>query len=142
VGVSRLFVESGGYLLAEHILRTYGAMAPVISCRERLDEARLTRLLLFIDENLEGGFTVAQMARAIGMGVHSFARALRLATGRTPHEFVQDHRVQLAKGMLRERQKSLAEIALRLGFASQSHFTAVFRRSTRVTPNVYRRESL
>jgi AraC family transcriptional regulator len=142
MGVSRLFAESGGYLLAEHILRTYGAVAPVISCRERLDETRLTKLVRYIDENLEGGFTVAQMARAMGMGVHSFARSLRLATGRTPHEFVQARRVQLAKMMLREGRKSLAEIALRLGFAGQSHFTAVFRRSTRVTPNVYRRESL
>jgi AraC family transcriptional regulator len=142
MGVSRLFVESGGYLLAEHVLRTYGAMAPVISGRERLDEARLMKLVRFIDENLEGGFTVAQMAREVGMGVHSFARSLRLAVGRTPHAFVQARRVQLAKVMLRERQKTLAEIALRLGFASQSHFTAVFRSSTRVTPNTYRRESV
>jgi AraC family transcriptional regulator len=142
MGVSRFFVESGGYLLAEHILRTYGAMAPGVYRRERLDEARLRKLVRFIDENLERGFTVAHMAREVGMGVHSFARFLRLAAGRTPHEFVQARRVQLAKVMLRERQKTLAEIALRLGFASQSHFTAVFRRSTRVTPNAYRRESV
>lgn len=139
-GVSRLFVESSGYLLAEHILRNYATTAPRHSYRERLDEKRVAHLVRFVDGNIEGPLTVADMAGAMGMGVHRFARSLRLAHGCTPHQFVQVRRVQLAKMMLKEKGTSLAEIALRLGFASQSHFTTVFRRSTGVTPNTYRRD--
>jgi AraC family transcriptional regulator len=139
-GVSKLFVESSGYLLAEHILRIYAETAPILSYRERLDEKRLADLLRFIDENLESGLTVADMARAMGMGVHCFARSLRLAKGCTPYQLIQTRRIQLAKLMLREKQMSLAEIGFRLGFATQSHFTAVFHRSTGFTPKAYRQE--
>jgi AraC family transcriptional regulator len=138
VGVSRLFLESSGYLLAEHILRNYAGTVPLVSIRDRLDAALLAELARFVDENLEHGLSVRGMARAMRMGVHGFSRALRLATGGTPYRFVQARRLQLAKAMLARREMSLAEIAIRLGFASQSHFTAVFRRATGVTPQVYR----
>jgi AraC family transcriptional regulator len=139
IGVSKLFVESSGYLVAEHILRTYAETDPLKPCRDRLDDAQVAKLVRLIDESLEEGLSVAQMARAIDMGPHRFARLLRLVTGRTPHEFVQARRIELAKTMLEDGQMSLAEIALRLGFANQSHFTAVFHKATRITPNVYRR---
>jgi AraC family transcriptional regulator len=46
-------------------------------------------------------------------------------------------RVREAERRLRARQMSVAEVAFSLGFASQSHFTAVFRRLTGTTPKCY-----
>src|SRR5262245_61653729 len=47
------------------------------------------------------------------------------STGIAPHQYVLEQRIDRAKTLLSETALSLTEIAYRLGFASQSHFTAV-----------------
>ena len=91
-----------------------------------------------MDDRLETGLTVADMATGVGMGIHRFSRLLRLATGCTPYKFVQSRRLLLAKRFLKHNGSDLADIAVRLGFASQSHFSDVFHRATGLTPNAYR----
>ena len=138
-GVSRLLVESTGHLLAEYVLRKYAETASGALVRDRFADGDLARITRFVDEGLECGVTVAEMAAAMKMGIHRFSRLLNLATGYTPYQFLQARRVQLAKTFLRDNATDLAGIASRLGFASQSHFCEVFRRATGLTPNAYRR---
>jgi hypothetical protein len=66
-------------------------------------------------------------------------RRLKASTGLSPHQYITRMRVKRGKHLLKHTPYSLAEISFRLGFATQSHFTAVFRRYTGVTPRVYRR---
>jgi len=47
--------------------------------------------------------------------------------------------VELAKNLMRDRESSLSEIALRSGFADQSHFTRVFVQRAGVSPGAWRR---
>ena len=137
-GVSRLFVESTGNLLAEHILRNYANTTRAVRTRDGFTDGDIRRITTLIDEQLEGGITVAEMAHAVKMGLHRFARNLRRSTGRSPYQFVQMRRIELAKRLLQQNAVDLSEISARLGFASQSHFTEVFRRATGFTPKVYR----
>lgn len=138
-GVSRLFVECAGRLLAEHILRNYAEITRAVRLRDRFAEVDIRRITALVDAQLENGVTVAEMASAMRLGLHRFARSLRRTTGCSPYQFVQMRRIQLAKRLLRQNTVDLAEISARLGFASQSHFTDVFRRATGLTPNSYRR---
>ncbi len=59
--------------------------------------------------------------------------------GVAPHRSLLNRRVELAKDLLRSRASSLSEIALRCGFADQSHFTRVFTRRAGVSPGAWRR---
>lgn len=138
-GVSRLSVECAGSLLAEHILRNYADTTRVLRSRVRFSEVDIRRITAFVDGQLESGITVAKMAHAMRMGLHRFAQNLRRTTGRSPYQFVQMRRIQMAKRLLQQNAVDLAEISARLGFASQSHFTEVFRRATSLTPSAYRR---
>lgn len=138
VGISRLSLESIGNLLAEHVLRNYAVTAPIARQRERFSDSQIKRITSFVDDRLESGFTVMDMASEIGMGIHRFSRLLQLATGCTPYKFVQSRRLRLAKRFLQQHGPDLADIAVRLGFASQSHFSDVFHRATGLTPNAYR----
>jgi len=101
-GVSRLFVECAGCLLAEHILRNYGDTTRANRFRDRFAEADLQRITAFVDGHLENGVTVAKMASAMRMGLHRFAQNLRRSTGRSPYQFVQMRRIQLAKRFLQQ----------------------------------------
>jgi transcriptional regulator GlxA family with amidase domain len=46
-------------------------------------------------------------------------------------------RVERAQELLRETRTALAEIATKVGFETQSHFTSVFRRLAGATPKHY-----
>ncbi|RYG28612.1 MAG: AraC family transcriptional regulator, partial [Burkholderiales bacterium] len=62
----------------------------------------------------------------------------KAATGRTPFQWLQDLRIEMACGLLAATDMPIAQLALEVGFKSQSHFGAVFRRLTGTTPARWR----
>ena len=72
------------------------------------------------------------------MSQYRFARAFKQSTGIPPHQYLLSQRIERAKKLLTLTQLQIADISYQLGFASQSHFAATFRRFTKVTPKVYR----
>ncbi len=134
-----LFAESVGRALAVHLLRHY---APTLPDRGdthgRLTRSQLRAALEFIASHLAGNPSLAQIAAATGLSPSHFARRFKATVGLSPHQFLLQARIERARCLLRDRRQSLVEIALATGFASQSHFTAAFRRFTGVTPKRYR----
>ncbi|NTX04488.1 MULTISPECIES: AraC family transcriptional regulator [Myxococcus] len=107
--------------------------------RGGLSAAALHRVQLFIEAHLARTIRVEELAQRSGLSVFYFTRAFRQSTGMTPHAFVQQRRVERARELLLRTSRSLGDIALEVGFSSQSHFTTVFRRLTGLTPAVLRR---
>jgi AraC family transcriptional regulator len=68
------------------------------------------------------------------MSPFHFARCFKQTTGMTPHQFVTRERILRARKLLTSTEQPIGEIALSLGFASQSHFADVYRRITGSTP--------
>ena len=83
-----------------------------------------------IGENL----SVMRLAQEAALSPERFAKVFKASFGCTPYRWVQQRRVAEAVRLLNTTTKPIAEIALELGFASQSHFTQVFRQSTGTTP--------
>ena len=83
--------------------------------------------------------TVNELARECRISVSHFARSFRQTTGMTPHQWLTHHRVEVAKQILRDRNRELSDIALVCGFADQSHFTRVFSRAAGMPPGAWRR---
>ncbi len=71
------------------------------------------------------------LARDAGVHPVHLARAFRKAEKLTPGEYLQRLRVRAACHRLRERDYSLAAIAMECGFADQSHFARVFKKLTK-----------
>ena len=67
-----------------------------------------------------------------------FARLFKGATGQTPHQYVLRCRMARAKHLLTETTLPLHEIGARVGYADQSHFTALFRQYVATTPKAHR----
>lgn len=136
--ISRFYAESVGHVVAGHILRTYSDTRPQLKTPNGLSTAQLLALRRFIDERIEAGFGVIELASVVGLGAQRFAQKLRLATGLSPWRYVQAHRIARAQKMLTTGCIPIVEISGMLGFASQSHFTNTFRDHVGITPNNYR----
>jgi AraC family transcriptional regulator len=104
-----------------------------------LPKHRLRRATEFINDNLGRDIALAEIAASVEMSPYYFARLFKQSTGLAPHQYLLEQRVERAKVLLTETAIPLAEIAYQLGFASQSHFTSLFRRLTATTPKAYRK---
>ena len=89
--------------------------------------------------HLDGNLSIAAIADACHLSRSHFIRAFRHSTGATPHQWLLDERVALARRLLCHPGHTLAQIAVLCGFADQSHFTRVFTRREGVTPGRWRR---
>jgi AraC family transcriptional regulator len=103
-----------------------------------LDRRRLRRVLDYIDANLEGDLTLDLMASIACLSRYHFARAFRQAVGQSPHRFVSAKRLDRAKSLLMQGDRSLMDIALSLSFSDQASFTRAFRQATGQAPGRFR----
>ena len=135
----RLYAESLGTALAVHLLRQYGTVSskPVIP-KGGLASKPLLRVIEYINEHLQDELSLVELSRIAKLSPHHFATGFKASTGISPHSYVIERRISRARDLLLRKEKSISEIALAVGFSSQSHLTANFRRTTGVTPRKFR----
>lgn len=89
-----------------------------------------------IDDAPSAPVTLAELARLCGLSRFQVLRGFVKATGLTPHAYLMQSRLGLARRLI-ARQHSLADAAAESGFADQSHMTRLFIRNFGVSPGVY-----
>lgn len=109
------------------------------SSQGRLASWQEKRVKELIDENLTREISVSWLAGEIGLSESYFARAFRESVGMPPYQWLIERRVSRAKALMKDKGRSLTEIALSAGFADQSHFSRAFSRVTGMPPGVWRR---
>jgi AraC family transcriptional regulator len=141
----RLLAETLACSLAARLVQNHVSPSPVRAFRRitqgGLDRRRLSRVLEYIAANLEGDLTIDHLASITCLSRFHFARAFKAATGRSPHRYVSAKRLDRAKALLAQKDRSLVDIALALSFSSQANFTRAFRQMTGQTPGQFRRRS-
>ncbi|QCO18440.1 AraC family transcriptional regulator (plasmid) [Azospirillum brasilense] len=137
--MSLLFHDHLCSALATHLVTAYGRMSEggrggtLASWQER-------RVKDIIAANLHGEIRLADLAAECRLSVGHFVRAFRRTANTTPHQWLLQQRVEQAKTLMRERSRTLADVALACGFADQSHFTRTFSRLVGVPPRHWRRD--
>lgn len=135
---TRLYADTMSRTLALHLLRRHStAGAGAASDRIEMTARQLRITTDYVENHLEEDLSLGSIAAAPGMSPFRFARAFKKATGQSPRQYVIGRRIERAKELLRLGTFELAEIANRVGFATQSHFTAVFRKRCGTTPKRY-----
>ena len=135
-----LFADYIALAFHAHVLRTYGNVAVgSVSTRGGLAPWQLRRACDFIEANLDGDPSIADIAAECGLSSSYFAKAFKQATGAPPHAWLSMKRIERAKQLLSETNDELAEIALACGFVDQSHFGRAFLSSEGCSPGRWRR---
>lgn len=98
---------------------------------------KLKQVIEFINHHLEQNLTVSEIADVTGLSQNYFLRSFKNSTGKTPHQFLIEQRIERAKSLL-TTFLPLAEIAVQCGFSSQSHFNTHFRLLTGIPPGQFR----
>jgi AraC family transcriptional regulator len=136
---TRLFADILSQRLALALLRGHSTAQQRFGGQPMgIAPVKLQRALDFIEAHLAEDISLASIAAAAGLSEWHFARGFKEATGRSPHRHLVERRLEHARQLLRATPKSLAQVALESGFASQSHLTTAMRESCGITPKRYR----
>jgi AraC family transcriptional regulator len=135
---SSLFVEGIAQSLAGHLVRTYADETRHES-KGGLSGFRLRKVRALMIAHLADEFSLIRLAREAGTSEFHFSRAFKRTTGLTPSEYFIHLRLEKARRLLRETNRSAIEIGLDVGYSSPSHFARIFRREVGISPSEYRR---
>ena len=135
---SSLFVEGIAQSLAGHLVRTY-ADATTSEYKGGLPGFRLRKIRDLMVNHLEEEFSLIRLAREAGISEFHFSRAFKRTTGFKPSQYFINLRMERARRLLRETNRSVIEIGLNVGYSSPSHFTRTFHREVGISPSRYRR---
>ncbi|MFC4019749.1 GlxA family transcriptional regulator [Micromonospora sp. GCM10011542] len=102
------------------------------------DAPTLEPVLEWLMGHLDRSITVEELAARVGMAPRTFARRFRAETGTTPHDWLTNQRVLLARRLLEETPLSVEAVADRAGFGDAAALRHHFSRRVGATPHSYR----
>jgi len=123
-----LFVDSVATALAVHLLGLYGQV------EGSPDDRRLRRVLDYVEAHLDRRLTLGALAEIAGISAAHLRVWFKARTGQPVHRYVVRRRVERARVLLQQGALAASEIALRAGFAHQTHMARWLRRELGVTP--------
>jgi len=134
-----LYTEALVIELVILLLRKYSADGSLNgSARGDLTREQLRPALEMIHDDLQRNYSLSELARAVQFSPYHFSRAFKRVIGLPPHQYVLKQRIQVARQLLADSDLSISEVAHRVGFYDQSHFTYHFKRLLGVTPSAMR----
>jgi len=126
-----LLIEMGRYTQLPYTM---------FSGRKMHGDARILRVQHFIEANGHREFKIENLAARAGMSVRNFDRRFREAVGETPSMYLQKLRIEKAKRLLENEQRTIADIASEVGYEDERSFRRLFRTLTDLSPTAYRRK--
>lgn len=136
---STLFIDHILLALQSHLLTWYGGLNLPAIHRGGLSSRQLNLATSFLAAAANDRVGISEIADQCGLSTSYFIRAFKKSTGRTPHRWLLEHKIEMAKQMLLGTA-TIAEIAVACGFADQSHLTRIFTSIHGISPGSWRRE--
>ena len=105
-------------------------------------ETQFAELISWCEANSERDISVAQMAGRLFLSTAHFARGWKREFGVPPATYLRRLKLERARALLENSNRSVAHIAREAGFKSAAHFSRSFRACYGVSPLQFRRDTL
>ena len=116
-----------------------GVMYSVDTPKERAAYFReLAPVIAHIENHSAEVISMEEMAKMVGLSSTRFNLRFRQILHMSPTEYQLRLRIEVAQRKLTLSDKTIAEIAIEVGFCDQSHFGKRFQKATGMTPKAYR----
>jgi AraC family transcriptional regulator, arabinose operon regulatory protein len=132
----------------DHLLRASAALAHLLSLlirerranpRENSDAAnKVAEAIIYMSDHLDESLRVPALARMASLSPAYFGALFKEQTGCSPRNYVHLLRIHRACQLLQDTQLSVKEIASRLGYLDQFHFSRQFKAFQSLSPSDYR----
>lgn len=124
------------YNLHDRIIGTFGISRHLNKTeRTAIPFRELRAPIEYISRHFGDSISVDALAAACSISVSALERRFKKHFKKTPHQYINEVRLDNARQMLLESDKPIGTIALETGFSDHSHFTRVFRRHFGISPS-------
>jgi len=118
--------------------RTYQSAYAVLPVSRPHGDARIRAVEAFVQGNYRHDISTQELAERAGLGLRTFARHFKAATGRMPAAYLQAVRIEAAKTMLERETRPIQQVSTAVGYDDVAFFRSLFKRTTGMTPAEYR----
>lgn len=112
----------------------------VFDAKQRQPSYQVVRIQNYIIANIYRKITVKDIADYMQMSPNYLCRLFSQEMKISPHSYIQQQKIRISCDLLRHTQRPVSDIATYMGFQTQSHFSAVFRKWMGISPSDYRKE--
>jgi AraC family transcriptional regulator len=135
-----LYIDTLAQMMGVHLARSHSTQSRPVRTppMQKMSGWRMRRVTDYIEEHLDGNLSLEAMAAEVEISPVYLARAFKAAIGQSPHRYVLGRRIDRAKELLRNTDIPVVDVALSVGFSSQSHLSHWFQRYVGVSPAAYR----
>jgi AraC-like DNA-binding protein len=120
------------------ILRSHiDEVQPAPSWLSALGDLKIGAALHLMHGDIGRGWTVQELAAAVGMSRTNFAIRFKALVGMPPLDYLTRWRMSVASIALRHSNDTIATVATRVGYASESAFSSAFKRTFGRSPRHY-----
>lgn len=107
------------------------------------DEMLMEKIMKAIDSRIDDPqLNVEELGAEVGISRAHLHRKMKELIGITPADFIRNIRLRRACEMLKKPDVDISQVAVKLGFTSQPHFSSAFKRFTGVSPSEYRSRNM
>lgn len=107
-----------------------------------VEQEFIVKLNSYITENLDNSdFSVENLAVDLHMSRVQLYRKVKAIVGVSVSDYINNFKLEIAKGMLDNTQLNISQIAYKNGFSSPNYFSTVFKNKYGISPNAYRNAS-
>lgn len=96
----------------------------------------------YISSNYQEQILLGDLARISGFSAKYFCKYFRIVTGKTPIDYVNYYRIDVACYLLEQKKFSITEVANQCGFNDISYFIRCFKKYKNCTPYQYAKQQL
>jgi signal transduction histidine kinase/DNA-binding response OmpR family regulator len=103
-----------------------------------IDDEFLQKFQHIIEENLDDPeFTIDILCDRLDMGRSTLFKKIRALTGETPNQFILSYRLERGAQLLKDKARSVTDVALDVGFSSPAYFATCFKEKFHQSPSAY-----
>ena len=106
--------------------------------KNNVNSIHIRKCIDYIYEHLHEKLTTRELADYLGLNTSYLSKLFAKETGTNIKDFITCAKVNTAQNMLKNSEFSYLDIALALGFSTQSSFISIFKKQTGMTPKEYR----
>lgn len=107
---------------------------------ERITHPEVNKIIAYIHENYHEDLSVKFLSQYVMMGENYVSALFKKKTGHTLIHYLHQIRIDKAIWYLKNTGLPVSEIGPKVGFANDNYFIKIFKRHTKTTPSMYRKE--
>lgn len=109
-----------------------------IFIKKATDKEKIIAVRDIINERLSSPPNLSEIAKMVGLNEYKLKKGFKETFGNTVFGYLAEQRLHLAQQYLRDTEKTAAEIAFELGYATPQHFNNAFKGKFGITPHSVR----